>query len=901
MYEQEQKRATHLMVLLWNTILSASMIIFTLSHGQGPMATVLLSTGLLLCWIVHFTGVLPSRIRLWLYTAMLMLTFFYFGAREGGVSDMAPITVSFILVYVSTENPRFIRLCAAVFYLTMIYDFFFLPAGAAKLDYFRIDRVSIDLLIVLLSERMGETIIQKFQRDRKHTEETIVQLQEANRSAEDFLANASHELRTPVNAVTGITTMMLKTEHDEDKRKNLSAVQMAGNRLFNQIEDVLDYSEVDTGRLCVSEEAYSIPSLVNDIIAENRLMDNPMDVELIFDIDAKIPASLLGDGRKIRKIIAHLTDNAVKFTKTGGVHVRIFALHKPYGINLCIRVSDTGIGIAADKLEKIREKFFQSSGGRNRKSSGLGLGLSIVYGMVAAMDGFVQMESTEGVGTVVSVSIPQKVADASPCMDVNDRAGLTGLACYIKPEKYAVPEVRGAYNEAITHMVRELELPLHRVYELEELKRLTNSLKLSHLFIGSEEYAEDTAYFEQLNQSMEVVMIADATFRPAEGSRLRVIKKPLCTLSIANVLNAVNDAEEDAANKEILRCPGVRVLVVDDEPMNLLVVEGIFGAWDMEVTTAASGAQAIELCRQAEFDLIFLDHMMPEMDGVETLKNLRKIWTSTGHKPVVIAFSANVVSGAREMFLREGFDDFISKPIADRALKRLLRKVLPESAIIYAAENGAKAETDQFAGWEQKLEAKGFHIEAGLQYCNHDSALYADVLLRFAQDAERKIAQLADALQNEDCKQYQISVHALKSTAKMVGADTLSQQAKAAETAAKELDTAYLHAHHDDLMARYRDAAQCIGDVLRPAETDAGEAISRAELLERLRAFKEALDTYESDKTDALLTELSGFICQGVPVRELIQAIRQDVDDFEWAAATEKTDALISSLEGGDV
>ena len=235
MYEPEQKQITHLMVLLGNTILSVSMIVFTLSHGQSPMAAVLLSAGLIVCWGVHLSGRLSAQVRLWLFTILLMLTFFYYGAHEESVFDMAPVMVGLILVYTSTEDPRFIRLCAAVYFLTMLYDFAFLPTGTAELPNFRFDRVAIHFLIVFRSERLSETIIKKFRRDRKRTEEIISRLEDANRSAEDFLANVSHELRTPINAVTGITTALLKKEEDPEKCHQLLSVQMAGNRLFDRV------------------------------------------------------------------------------------------------------------------------------------------------------------------------------------------------------------------------------------------------------------------------------------------------------------------------------------------------------------------------------------------------------------------------------------------------------------------------------------------------------------------------------------------------------------------------------------------------------------------------------------------------------------------------------------------
>lgn len=898
MYEQEQKQATHLMVLLSNTILSICMIVFTLSHGQGPMATVLLSVGLIVCWTVHLTGTLSAQTRLWLYTILLMLTFFYYGAHEESVFDMAPIAIGFILVYISTRDVRFVRLCAAVYFLTMLYDFLFLPTGTVELPYFRFDRAAIHFLVVFLGERMGEAIIQRLKREREHTADTIARLEEANRSAEDFLANVSHELRTPINAVTGLSTTMLKNETDPEKKEGLSSIQMAGNRLYERIEDILDYSEVDTGRICISEEAYSIPSLINDIIAENQLMHRNPDIDLIFDIDSRIPAVLLGDGRKIKKIIKHLTDNAAKFTKKGGVHVRVYALQKEYGINLCICVSDTGVGIADDEREKISERFFQSSGGKNRKNGGLGLGLPIVYGMIAAMGGFIQVESAEGSGTVVSISIPQKVADASPCMDVHSRADLVGLAVYIRPEKYEVPEVRDYYNVTISHMVRGLELAVHRVYELEELKRLVSMVKLSHLFIGEWEYEENPAYFEQLSDSIRVIVNAGETFQPAENSRIKIVRKPFYNLSVINILNSTDSPEGDAAEMEILTCPGVRVLVVDDEPMNLLVMKGIFKAWNMEVETAESGMQAIALCREQPFDLVFLDHMMPEMDGIETLKELRNVWANAGRRPVVIAFSANVVSGAREMFLREGFDEFIAKPIEDRKLKRLLRKVLPDEAIVYAA---GSRETGHAAEELRRLQEKGFRIEEGLQYCNHDSAFYAEVLTRFAQDAEGRISQIEAAFQSEDLENYLLLTHTLKSASKMVGAGDLSEMAENAEKAAKAQDAEYIRLHHEALVDRYRERAQCIRDALKPAkEPQAGAEIPKAELMRYLSELQSALATCELDKVEALLAKASGFTHRDAPVRELLQGVRQAIDDFEWGAASEALDALADRLEGGE-
>ena len=935
MYEQEKERAIHLMILLCNTIFIVALTCASVFLKWETGAVVLLFLGIAAGWVMHITGRIPEAIRLWMYIILTMLAFFFYGIHEIEIDNMAPVMVVFILVYTATEERSFVRLCAATYYLTMCYDFIFLLGNPLKLPGDTLARLLFHFGLVFVAERLAETMLQRRRKEREKADERISRLEETNRRAEDFLANVSHELRTPINAVTGITAVMLKNEEDPEKKKDIFSIQMAGNRLFGQIEDILDYTEIDTGRVIVSEETYMIPSLVNDIISENRLLRKEKELELIFDIDAGIPAALLGDGRKIKKIIKHLIDNAVKFTKEGGVYVRIYALRKSYGINLCIKVCDTGVGIAEEELGKITEKFFQSNGGRNRKAGGLGLGLSIVYGMVTAMDGFIQLESTEGSGTIVSVSIPQKIVDDTPAMEVPGGAELC-IGLYLRPEKYKIPAVRDYYNTTVTHMIQGLDLMLHRVFELEELKKLVALYHLTHLVIGKEEYEEGASYFEELDKGTEVIVVADNRFRPAKNSRVTFVEKPFYCLPIVNILNSKASSETDGFEPENMLCPGVRVLVVDDESMNLMVAEGIFKAYQMEVKTVGSGMEAVEICEKEDFDLIFLDHMMPEMDGVETLKRLRKNQTEKEKALTVIAFTANAVSGAREMFLREGFDEFLSKPIEELELKRLLRKLLPKSAIVYAEENDRKEETvkERREKTEQtearqtgeqgelsendpekakiaRLEEKGFHTESGLQYCRNDREFYEKLLVQFAENAERKITDIEAFFQEKDIKNYQIMVHALKSSAKMIGADTLSEMAKAAEEAAKNRDEAYIRENHGTLIGRYRETVRHISDALSPAGTLAEEAsaentpadgpeVSKEELLGNLSELKKSLDTFEANTAENLLSEMSGHVYQGMPVGEILRDIRQDVENFELGAASGKVKLLIDNMEGGE-
>lgn len=920
MYEQEKQRATHLTILLGYTIFTIVLTGEALLLNWEAGAVLLIWLGLAASWIIHMTGKIPESSRMWLYFILTMLAFFFYGSHAVSFYDSALVMIVLIIVYSATEIDIIVTLCAVTYYLTVCYDLVFVFGSSLELTSLVIARIASQLLLVCIAERLVRLAMQRRRSERKNMDERIARLEETNRRTEDFLTNVSHELRTPINAVTGLTAVMLQHEKDAVKKKDILSVQMAGHRLFNQIEDILDYTEIDTGKMKISEDTYMISSVINDIITGNRVLEMENAPELIFDIDTRMPSVFIGDARKIKKIIKHIIDNAVKFTKKGGVYIRVSTLKKDYGVNLCIRVSDTGIGIDEESLGKIRERFYQSNGGRNRRAGGLGLGLPIVYGMVAAMEGFIQIESTEGSGTTVAVSIPQKVADDTPGMAVENREGLC-LGCFLRPEKYEVPEVRNYYDEMISHMSSGLELPLHRASNMDGLERMLALYRLTHLFIGKEEYEENAAYFEGMDKNTEVIVVAEDNFVLPKNSRVKLIRKPFYSLPVVNLLNAgTARAEEHTLENKRMICPGIRTLIVDDEPMNLMVAEGIFKAYRMKVKMALSGREAIELCEKEDFDLIFMDHMMPEMDGIETLKRLRKMTTDTDRSFTIIAFTANAVSGAREMFLQEGFDEFVSKPIEYPELERVLRKLLPKNSITYMDDTyetnempkQQESEEEAVSGEQEademtRLEAGGINTQSGLSYCQNDKDFYLELLAGFAQDAPRKEKGLNDFLKQGDWDNYRIIVHALKSAAKTVGAGVLSEMARHAEDAAKNHDADYIEAHQEALLAKYRDVVQCINSVTASEENGAKEEVSEScgelskdGLLQRLAELKGSLDTFEADKAEALLAEMKDHIYHGTSVGGLLEEIRQDVENFEFGAAMTKLEECMHSVEGGE-
>lgn len=932
MYEKEKVREAHLIVLIVCTITIIALTGESYLLGWETGAIVLLLLGLAASWFIHIKEIATETVRLWLYFILSMLAVFFYGSHETSIFDLAPLMLVIILLFSVVEKYSIIRLCVITYFLTMGYDFVFVLGGELELTSLFITRALLHVVLVLIAGYLVKMAMYRRRKENQIIQKRIAELEETNRRTEDFLTNVSHELRTPINAVTGITTVMLKKEDDEEKRKDILAVQNAGHRLFEQIEDILDYTEIDTGRIRISEDSYMITSIINDIIMGIPKSESDDKPELIFDIDGSMPSVLLGDGRKVKKILKHLIDNSFKFTTEGGIYVRVYALQKDYGVNLCIKVSDTGVGITEKELGKITERFYQTNGGRNRRVGGLGLGLPIVYGMVNIMEGFVQVESTEGKGTSVYISIPQKVADPAPSVVIEHREKLC-LGCFLKPEKYEMPEVRNYYDEVISHMVHELDIPLHRLSSVDELKKLNSLYQLTHLFIGDKEYIEEEAYFEQLSQSMEVIVVADYGFEIPRGSRIKLIQKPFYCLPVVSMLNAGVTEHEKNLQENHMICPGVRVLVVDDEPMNLMVAEGILRDYQMNITTAGSGVKAIELCKETDFDLILLDHMMPEMDGVETLKWLRKIHKDSDKVLTVIAFTANAVSGAREMFREEGFDEFISKPIELNELERVLRKVLPKSAIKYEVIQGKKAKkqeahTKQGAEDETKkgmkeeisseqthkedsqdnlitcLERIGLNTGAALQYSLDDEEFYLKLLHEFTDAYITKRQEMDKHYQQNDFYSYRIQVHALKSSARLIGADALSEMAKNMEEAANNQDVVYMQEHHVELLTKYCEVEERILEVIAPGEREAQTTLAevpKEELIEKLEQLKKSLDSYDIDQAETLILEMSNMKYQGKSVEALLHDVGQDVEEFEYTAAGEKVEALLCSMEGGDV
>lgn len=637
--------------------------------------------GAVVLWWFHIAQKLDGRSRVNMCFAFSAFLMFYHGIHASSLFDVSVVVALFMAAFTIANSVAILNLILAEYVLVMSFQFYYLYQNGEEFgDAFTTMRIVFHVGTVLAMYLFSRITVNGRINENDRIQEWKRKVSENSRDMEDFLSNISHELRTPVNVISGMTTLLQKT----DDSKELVTIQEAGIRLAYQIEDIQDYTEIKRGELVLEEENYMCISLINDVVTNYRAQYLDSGLELVVDLDPATPTMLYGDIKKLHKLFRHLISNAVKFTKRGGIFIRVFSVAQEYGCNLIIEITDTGKGMSRAQMLRLSSGMYQANKKRNRSTGGIGIGLPIVYGFVHKMGGFVKVESERARSTTVRISVPQTVVDPSPCLAVKDAAG-KGIVFYIKPAKYKVPEIREFYRQMAVDLATGLKAKLYSVDEAAELERVVGEMEVTNIFTGQEEYEADKNMLDRLSrEGHRVIVSARSDLQVGTDSPVTLIPKPLYGFPVVRILNGEEDIDSYGdALKGKPRFTGISALIVDDEPMNLVVAAGLLREYKMFADTAESGKDAIRKYEAGEYDIIFMDHMMPEMDGVEAMKRIRDAASEKGKNPIVIALTANALSGAREMFVKEGFDGFIAKPIDIKEFERVMKKVLPEEMIHY--------------------------------------------------------------------------------------------------------------------------------------------------------------------------------------------------------------------------
>ena len=541
----------------------------------------------------------------------------------------------------------------------------------------------------------------------KPYKEAILAKETAERASESkstFLANMSHEMRTPLNAIIGLSELSIGTgEAKGEIAANLEKIYNSGITLLGTINDLLDISKIEAGKFDLIPVGYDISSLINDTAALNSVRIASKPIQFMLKVDENLPSRLLGDELRIKQILNNLLSNAFKYTKEGKVMWSITSEREGENFFLVFKISDTGVGIREEDMEMLFAEYYQLDSKANRKIEGTGLGLAIVKKMVQLMGGTITIESQYGKGSIFLVRVLQK------------------------------PLTSEVIGEGVAH-------------------------NLAHLRYSHDKLA-----------------------RNAKLIRLKL--------------------------------PYAKVLVVDDVQTNLDVARGMLKPYEIQVDCVTSGQQAIDAIRneKVRYNAIFMDHMMPGMDGIETTKRIREVGTEYAKTVPIIALTANAIVGNEEMFLQRGFQAFLSKPIdimrLDVEIRRWLRDKVQEAALqssLPAADGTVVPES-----W--KIE--GLDKARALAQFGDSEETYLPILQSYAVNTPDLLDKIRTCTESE-LPNYAIIVHGIKGTSYGICADMVGTQAEALEHAARQGNFQYISEHNAGFIKATEELIDRINAVL---------------------------------------------------------------------------------------
>jgi len=605
----------------------------------------------------------------------------------------------------------------------------------------------------------------------------LEEAQEANRAKSSFLANMSHEMRTPLNAVIGLSELVLDTGKTEGEvRDRLTKIYSSGMTLLSIVNDILDISKIESGRFELYPVKYDTASLINDIISLNIVLIGEKPIQFKLTVDENLPEQLFGDDLRIKQIFNNLLSNAFKFTNKGTVEWKVNFERECNNIWLVCEVKDTGMGIRNEDLPKLFRDYSQVNAKKNRKTESTGLGLSITKRLVEMMEGTITAESEYGNGMTFSVRLCQQFVTNIP--------------------------------------------------------------------IGGE--------------TAENLMSA----RFMDNRRLKSAK-----LKRENLSNT-------------------RVLVVDDMQTNLDVARGMLVLYGLTVDCAKSGMEAIEIIRKGNprYDVVFMDHMMPEMDGIEAVRIIREETGSDYAKNVpIIALTANAITGNEQMFLDNGFHAFISKPIdmirLDSILCRWVGKKEDEAHDEFSGLTGNNIiHSKQFLNG---IKIEGIDTDKALEYFSGSNEVYIKVLRSYAVNTRPLLGKLRGYLELGNFADYAVTVHGIKSASFGIGATSTGTNAQRLEHLAKSFEHEQVLAENDAFIESIEKLINSIESAFAAINIKNKKPVAVTPDETILQELREACSQFDAGRVDRIMEKLDAFEYEKGEV--LIAWLHEQVEEMSFS------------------
>jgi len=847
------------------------------------------------CIFVNRTGKLKLGLYLVVYlTNMLVLPAFFLlgGGLYGGVPFL--FVVGYVLTFTLLDGAA---LFLAAFIVSMWYAFlmaysYYYPDNVAYITdkaAFRADMLFCYFLVIVISSvelLMNSGAYKKF---RKSFEESKKISEETGAVKSRFLTSMSSELRMPMNTIINMSELLEKEEDNTTVAYELSMIRESAFSLMEMINNILNYSQIDTGKMRLYPRQFSFAKLMRDLIYTVSLETQQKGLNFTTDIDPMIPDIMYADDQRIRDVFQYIISNSIKSTDEGRISMDISFKNneKSKSVNIFVRISDTGEGFTADEKESIFSSFEIYDSRKYSRLKKTGLEMTICRDILNMMNGKIAIDSIDGVGSQISFDFEVFVAADAHIVDCERLSNKKALVMVEKHSREAVwADHFGNFGIAPDFIYTKNVL---------ESKIMEKSFDFVCISDYSYESVSDIISKYNLEENTYVVTNYDHVF--GDFGKCRILRRPVSCLNLSEaVLNTWKEEDYvDLSGGKQYIAPDAQVLVVDDSMLNIKVIMQLMQRYQISPAVATSGKEALEKCGRENFDIILLDQEMPGLDGAQTLRYLRQSDNENNKNVPVICLASSMIDEVREDIMRDGYTDYMIKPIKQRSLGDILKNYLPSDRIKYVDEEKSKEDTSE------KF-PPGLTSQAGLDRTGGDMATYCAILNTFYREGHQKIEDIMNQYQSQDIKNFTINVHAVKSSAASIGGLEVSELHRQLEMAGKSSDLEFIDAHVDNAIEKYRLLLEDIYEYLvkegmyeEETGVDASAEVEEFDI-EQMKQFRMQVENFETDAFEALAKTWEGRNF-GDEMNSYIKVIHKSIADFDYDTALEMADEFIEVFD----
>lgn len=782
-------------IMLWDYVVVGTLLFIIMGTEQTEFR--LLEIGMMVLLLIggavlFFQTCLRKTADI--YQGFVFMTVFELLSIGAAIYYEDPIIIHllFILIIITIAVYRNFQLCELSLVVTFLQYLFYFGLVREEvitigIEVYRMVWAAVGVMgsgVVLATIIGNEEKNRRVIRENRRTSLDMLKLVEMKKEEAEhmanvksaFLANMSHEIRTPINAVLGMNELILREANQKDVLDYAYNIELAGKALLSIVNDILDISKIESGKTELVSGEYNVAASIYNFIEMSRARAEKKGILLKVDIAENLPSKMYGDEMRLKQIYTNILNNAIKYTEKGEITLTLTG--EEIGddkIFTKATISDTGIGIREEDLDKIFDAFQRVDEEKNQKIEGTGLGMSITKQLVELMGGKIYVESEYGKGSTFHVELVQGIVDRTP--------------------------------------------------------------------IG------------RIDQAVE------------------------------------QNREIEKHKRAVLLAPEAKLLVVDDNQMNLNVMKGLLKRTEMQVDLVLSGKEALEAVTKTSYDVILMDHMMPEMDGVEALHRLRKLKENQNPQAKVIVLTANAAIGSREEYLKMGFDDYLSKPIEAMNLENMIKKYLPKELVHEIEEVVEETQNlEEIEFLEEKLRPFGIHLKQGLIYVEGELEQYVDMVKLFLRQSEARKEKMRGFLKEGNTEEYTIEVHALKSNGKMIGSRKMSELAYEMEIQGRNGKLEYLRQNQAKLEKGWEELEQGLRILMEEQQKtvmeETIETMTPEEVQVRVERLRNAIEEMD---VEAAQEELETLLCGEMEQsqRERFIQVWNCLEEFSYQEALE--------------